>query len=308
MQESDNSSEMFARLRAPFDVELIRWRVGARTKSNRNRGQALPYVTARVVQDRLDEVMGPENWRNEFIAAPAGGGVMCILSLRVNGEWISKADIAQQDEVRDDAHDPDKDREIAVKGAPSDALKRAAVQWGIGRYLYSFEAPWVNLEQEKFIARDELPKLRQLLRHTFQDARGAGADQDQSGGGGRANEGARTSSRAEGSAPNAAHEAHGSQQDGRGEALGHPATKSAKGRPSFGTDEQWRSLTPRQKLIVKSISERVRHNAPLADIETFLTHGEGKDYPVWLRDGLLAGVRAKMKDQAEAAANHAEVA
>ncbi|MGC8518798.1 MAG: Rad52/Rad22 family DNA repair protein [Steroidobacteraceae bacterium] len=292
---------MLARLRAPFDVELIRWRVGARMRSNRNRGQALPYVTARLVQDRLDEVMGPENWRNEFAAAPAGGGVMCILSLRINGEWISKADIAQQDEVRDDAHDPDKDREIAVKGAPSDALKRAAVQWGIGRYLYSFEAPWVNLEQEKFIARDELPKLRQLLRHAFEDARGAS-------GGGRATEGTRHSSSAEGSAPHAAPEAQQPQQDGRGEAPAQPAAKPAKGRPSFGTDEQWRSITPRQKLIVKSISDRVRHNAPLADIETFLTHGEGKDYPAWLREGLLAGVRAKMKEQADAAAHHSEVA
>ena len=300
MQKSEELSEMFARLRAPFDVELIRWRVGARMRSNRNRGQALPYVTARLVQDRLDEVMGPANWRNEFAAAPAGGGVMCILSLRVGGEWISKADIAQQDEVRDDAHDPDKDREIAVKGAPSDALKRAAVQWGIGRYLYSFDAPWVNLEQEKFIARDELPKLRQLLRHAFEGAPGS----RERGRPGKAEHGTEdASARASG----VSHEAQAPQQPDHGARNDAPPAKTSA-RPSFGTDEQWKSITPRQKLIVKSISERVRHNAPLADIETFLTHGEGKDYPAWLRDGLLAGVRAKIKERAEQPAHHAEVA
>ena len=295
MQESERLSEMFARLRAPFDVELIRWRVGARMRSNRNRGQALPYVTARLVQDRLDEVMGPENWRNEFIAAPAGGGVMCILSLRVGGEWISKADIAQQDEVRDDAHDPDKDREIAVKGAPSDALKRAAVQWGIGRYLYSFEAPWVNLEQEKFIARDELPKLRQLLRHAFDGTNGAQARLRP----GRAEHKTEGAGARAGNEGEASHEVQDTRQSEHGAQSEASRAASTKARPSFGTDEQWKSITPRQKLIVKSISERVRHNAPLADIETFLTHGEGKDYPAWLRDGLLAGVRAKIKERAE---------
>ena len=306
MQESEELSEMFARLRAPFDVELIRWRVGSRMRSNRNRGQALPYLTARLVQDRLDEVMGPENWRNEFTAAPAGGGVMCILSLRVGGEWISKADIAQQDEVKDDAHDPDKDREIAVKGAPSDALKRAAVQWGIGRYLYSFEAPWVNLEQEKFIARDELPKLRQLLRHAFE-----GADRTRARGrSGKAERGAEAASAQASKEREPAQEPqdtrHPEPEHGAQAQTAH--TASAKARPSFGTDEQWKSITPRQKLIVKSISERVRHNAPLGDIETFLTHGEGKDYPAWLRDGLLAGVRAKIKERAEQPAQHAAVA
>ncbi|EQD39671.1 Rad52/22 double-strand break repair protein, partial [mine drainage metagenome] len=165
--DSEALSEKFAKMRAPYPVELVRWRVGARMKSNKNRGQAMPYLNARLVQDRLDEVMGAENWRTEFVSAPCGGGVMCVLSLRIGDEWVGKADVAQQDEVSEDARDPEKDREIAIKGAASDAFKRAAVQWGIGRYLYSFEAPWVNLEYEKYIARDEMPKLRKLLRDAF---------------------------------------------------------------------------------------------------------------------------------------------
>lgn len=316
---SEALSEKFAGLRAPFDAELVKWRVGARMKSNKNRGQAMPYLNARMVQDRLDEVMGPENWRTELAAAPMGGGLMCILSLRIGDEWVSKADVAQQDEVAADAHDPDKDHEISVKGAASDALKRAAVQWGIGRYLYSFEAPWVNLEQERYISRDEMPKLRKLLRDAFSRARGTdrksearpgAADHGAEEGDGRHEaESGRAGTASTGQAASADQGSTGFRAEERAQGVaGDEAGTAKRSRPSFGTDEQWRSITARQRLIVKSISDRVRHNAPLGDIETFLTHGEGAKYPEWLRNGLLEGVRAKIKDQATQAAQHSEVA
>ncbi len=303
--KSECSSDTFARLRAPFEVELIKWRVGARMKSNRNRGQALPYIDARLVQDRLDEVVGPENWRNEFSTAPMGGGVMCTLSLRIGDEWVGKADVAQQDEVADNARDPEQDREIAVKGAASNAFKRAAVQWGIGRYLYSFEAPWVNLEQERYIARDEMPKLRKLLRHAFEGGAPVQAEryapEPQ-----RAQDGATEPPQAERLAAEQGPTGDSGAADarqGRSVEQGSPApveSGAKRHRPSFGTDEQWASITARQRLIVKSISDRVRHNAPLGDIETFLTNGEGAKYPDWLRNGLLEGVKKKIKEQAEA--------
>ena len=308
--KSDANSETFARLRAPFPVDLVQWRVGARMKSNRSRGQALPYLNARIIQNRLDEVMGPENWRNELIAAPMGGGLMCILSLRIGEEWVGKADVAQQDEVAGDANDPEKDREIAVKGAASDAFKRAAVLWGIGRYLYSFEAPWVNLEREKYIARDEMPRLRKLLRDAFAytqaSARPSGA---QSHGTEQGDEEHAEQHKAAPEPPQAAvAEQPAAEAVAKEQVQGGGAGKPKSGRPSFGTDAQWKSITARQRLIVKAISDRVRHNAPLGDIETFFTHGEGVKYPEWLRDGLLEGVRAKIKEQAAQAAQTPEVA
>lgn len=314
MQESEQLSEKFARLRAPFDVELVKWRVGARMRDNKDRGQAMPYLNARLVQDRLDEVMGPENWRNELTAAPMGGGLMCALSLRIGGEWVSKADVAQQDEVSDNARDPEKDREIAVKGAASDAFKRAAVQWGIGRYLYSFEAPWVNLEQEKYIKRDEMPKLRKLLRdHARGESRTERSEHEREDGRGGRERGAlstegraSTAGRAGRSAPaaesaasasDAAGERPNSADTGASSSQGAEA-QARKSRPSFGTDEQWKSITPRQRMVVKSIFDRVRHGAPLDTVETFLTDGEGKSFPEWLNTGLLEGVRKKIKEQA----------
>ena len=53
----------------------------------------------------------------------------------------------------------------AEKGALSDALKRAAVRWGIGRYLYDLKAPWIVLEQRgksSFIPDAEKKKLDNL--------------------------------------------------------------------------------------------------------------------------------------------------
>lgn len=82
-----------------------------------------PYVDARAIQDRLDEVMGIDGWRDEYRETPEG--MICRLSLLIDGKWITKEDGAPAR----DGH--------PVKGVVSDALKRAAVKFGIGRYLYS---------------------------------------------------------------------------------------------------------------------------------------------------------------------------
>lgn len=51
-----------------------------------------------------------------------------------------------------------------VKGGLSDAYKRAAVKWGIGRYLYDMEAAWVDVDPgyPKVIPNKELPKLKKI--------------------------------------------------------------------------------------------------------------------------------------------------
>jgi hypothetical protein len=116
----------WADLAAPFDPADIKHRKGPN-------GKQLPYVTNRAIQDRLDSVVGPGNWKNEFREWGIGSpGVLCGLSIRINDgtrdpEWITKWDGAEQTDIE------------AVKGGLSDAMKRAAVQWGIGRYLYQTE-------------------------------------------------------------------------------------------------------------------------------------------------------------------------
>lgn len=124
-----------AELAAPFPQEAVHWRVqGSPYQRNGEwSAMALAYIDARDVMDRLDEVCHPSGWQSEFTETPSGR-VLCRLGLQIQGEWIWKTDGAGGTQVE------------AEKGGVSDALKRAAVQWGIGRYLYRMDAPWVPCE------------------------------------------------------------------------------------------------------------------------------------------------------------------
>lgn len=125
----------FAKLAAPFDK--IHWR--AQTVVDRGTGpvaMALAYMDARDVMDRLDAVCGPDGWQDAYVETEKGR-VICTLSIRVGEQWISKSDGAGDTAVEGE------------KGGISDALKRAAVKWGIGRYLYGLETPWADCEAFK---------------------------------------------------------------------------------------------------------------------------------------------------------------
>lgn len=93
-------------------------------KTGKEKQYSISYITARTVMNRLDTVVGPANWYTKFLSIPASKNVECTLFLRVDGEWIGKSDIGTPSDIEPD------------KGAVSDALKRAAVHWGIGRELY----------------------------------------------------------------------------------------------------------------------------------------------------------------------------
>jgi hypothetical protein len=124
-----------AELAAEFPRDAVHWRVqGSPYERNGEwSAMALAYIDARDVMDRLDEVCHASGWQSEFTETPSGR-VLCRLGLNIQGEWIWKTDGAGGTQVEAD------------KGGVSDALKRAAVQWGIGRYLYRLPAPWVPCE------------------------------------------------------------------------------------------------------------------------------------------------------------------
>ena len=126
--------EMATKLRAPFPPDRIEWRAAQETKDG-SKIMVLAYLTSRAVMERLDEVFGPFGWSTKYESGPSGG-VVCNLSVRNpdSGEWVSKADGADNTDFE------------AVKGGLSGALKRAAVHWGIGRYLYDLPSTWVPLK------------------------------------------------------------------------------------------------------------------------------------------------------------------
>jgi hypothetical protein len=124
-------------LAAPFDPREVRFKPGV---VSGNRALALAFVDARVIQDRLDEVLGVTGWQDEYECLP-DGSVVCRLRLRLGDEWITKMDVGGQSEQPDEG-----DRR---KAAFSDALKRAAVKFGIGRYLYRLPSRWVDYDAHK---------------------------------------------------------------------------------------------------------------------------------------------------------------
>ncbi len=146
-------ADLAERLAAPFDPALVSWRVGPTTK-DKSKGMALAYVDSRDVMRRLDEVCGVEGWQDEYPWSD-GKRVVCRIGIKIGDEWIWKAD---------GAGDTDMEGE---KGALSDAFKRAAVKFGVGRYLYNIDAPWVRIEargNSYIIPDDERAKLANILR------------------------------------------------------------------------------------------------------------------------------------------------
>jgi len=123
--------EIMKKLQAPFAPEEIEWRVGATTK-DKTKGMALAFVTNRAIQNRLDDVFGCFGWKNEY-REWRGNSQLCGISVKYEGEWITKWDGASDTDFE------------ATKGGLSDAMKRAAYQWGIGRYLYNLDAVWVPI-------------------------------------------------------------------------------------------------------------------------------------------------------------------
>jgi len=120
------------RLFADFPRESVHWRAQSVTKEG-DKAMALAYIDARDVMDRLDLIVGTQNWQDSY-QETAKGRLICTLSINVEGEWISKSDGAGDTDVE------------GSKGAISDAFKRAAVKWGVGRYLYDMPTPWVPCE------------------------------------------------------------------------------------------------------------------------------------------------------------------
>lgn len=142
----------FKALAAPFNPDEVSWRIGS-MKKDKTAGMALAYIDARVVMDRLDTVCGPDGWQCRY--SHTATKTVCDIAIKCGEEWLWKADGAGDSDIE------------AEKGALSDAFKRAAVRWGVGRYLYELPSPWVEVDEWKRIKPAEFKKLDQILRqHT----------------------------------------------------------------------------------------------------------------------------------------------
>ncbi len=132
-------------LKRPFPPSQISWRTGATNKKvDPDKAIALAYIDARDVMRRLDDVFGL-HWQCRYTHAE--GKTICEIGAKIDGEWVWRAGGAGDTDME------------AEKGAISDAFKRAAVLWGVGRYLYELPNEWVEIDERKRLKRQpNLPK------------------------------------------------------------------------------------------------------------------------------------------------------
>lgn len=149
---AEKMPRLLKELGKPFEPGCVGWKPGSVAKNGQT-AMALAYIDSRDVMDRLDTLvmMGLiDSWKDEYEPLTAGA-VRCRLFLCINGQWIPREDVGGAS-GQPDAGDK-------VKAAFSDALKRAAVKWGIGRYLYHLDAPWCDYDSQKkkFTRTPKLP-------------------------------------------------------------------------------------------------------------------------------------------------------
>ena len=133
-------------LTAPILPNEIEWRIQSQTSTGKL--IVVPYINNRCVMHRFDAAFGAENWTSEF--REIANGFLCRLTVTINKREVYREDGASKTNIEPE------------KGGISDAMKRAAVQFGLGRCLYDY--PRVMIECEgKFIPDWAYEKLDKLV-------------------------------------------------------------------------------------------------------------------------------------------------
>lgn len=108
-----------------------KWRVQSFSK-NKPQATCVAYIDSRDVQDMLDAHCV---WSDRYYSE--GGLLFCEITIYADGREYKRSDTGSESNV---------DKE---KGHSSDAFKRAAVKFGIGRFLYSLPMQYLKASEVK---------------------------------------------------------------------------------------------------------------------------------------------------------------
>jgi hypothetical protein len=131
-------TDVWRRLAAPVDPRTIAWRQDGRpiARDGKYFARFVAYIEANTVRERLDSVV-PGEWNLTLEQLPTLGAADEI----ADAPFAFKARLQILGVVREDVG-MGKD----YKQASTDAFKRAAVRFGVGHELYSFDQNWVPMD------------------------------------------------------------------------------------------------------------------------------------------------------------------
>ena len=155
------NKEIFEALKAPFKPEEVEWRLAKKSKDG-TKGSVLAYIDSRAIQERLDEVVSPENWTVRYSPTDLGNISVKTYSGEVNKSVIGflaeltiklpdGSTVSRQDGGNCTDFEP-------FKGGISGAFKRVASVFGIGRYLYGLTETWVPIDKWGKFTKPQLPE------------------------------------------------------------------------------------------------------------------------------------------------------
>lgn len=147
-------SDILKRLSEPMPY---RWRVQNKNKE-RTKAKCAAYVDARDVQNRLDEVFGV-SWECAF--EQVGEAIKCTIGVTINGVTVMRQDFSER--ICSDKNDNMYDQ--AYKSAASEAFKRAACMFGVGRFLYSMSMVDVKLNDKGYPCGDNGEPIYDLTEY-----------------------------------------------------------------------------------------------------------------------------------------------
>lgn len=162
---SDN--KYFDALGQPFPYSDVHWRM-QHVDTTKEEGFAVPYLDARAVEDRLDKVIGQDNWNDTYenwhaytetttdrdkTTVKEIRSQLCTIYVynKERDAWLGKTDGAENTDFE------------SIKGGLSDSFKRAAVKWNVGRYMYKMNPIWVKAKKRGrsyIVHPDEEAKLK----------------------------------------------------------------------------------------------------------------------------------------------------
>lgn len=148
--------ELVAKLEVPFHPALIKWKV--EVSEDENRGQIMPYADPRAYIDRLNELFTPAGWTQTYTITTSASFERAEDQKTVSRVFVT-CDVTIYGIGSHSATGEEwTDNEYAATGADAQAFKRACLSFGLGRYLYSCSAVWVDLDE------NQRPRERPVLQ------------------------------------------------------------------------------------------------------------------------------------------------